>query len=46
MGIPRAALFGALRLTVGLDNTAADIDVLLEAIPPLVAAARKAPVAA
>jgi len=46
MGIPRAALFGALRLTVGLDNTAADVDVLLEAIPPLVAAARKAPVAA
>lgn len=46
MGIPRSALFGALRLTFGLANTAADTDVLLSAIPPLVAAARTAPVAA
>src|SRR5262249_56344741 len=46
MGIARSALFGALRLTFGLANTAADTDVLLSAIPPLVAAARTAPVAA
>ncbi len=46
MGVPRSALFGALRLTFGQDNTAADVDVLLEAVPTLVAAARKAPVAA
>jgi cysteine desulfurase len=40
MGIPRPALFGALRLTFGLDNTPANVDTLLQAIPPLVAAAR------
>jgi cysteine desulfurase len=42
MGIPRASIFGALRLTLGLDNTPADIDALLESIPPLVARARQA----
>ncbi len=46
MGIPRAALFGALRLTFGFANSAADADTLLAAVPPLVAAARAAPVAA
>jgi cysteine desulfurase len=40
MGIPRPALFGAVRLTFGLDNTPADVDALLQAIPPLVGAAR------
>lgn len=46
MGVPRAALFGALRITFGHDNQAHDVDTLLQAIPALVAAARKAPVAA
>jgi cysteine desulfurase len=40
MGVGRDWVFGALRLTFGLDNTPADVDVLLEAIPPLVVAAR------
>jgi cysteine desulfurase len=40
MGVAREWVFGALRLTFGLDNTPADVDVLLEAIPPLVVAAR------
>jgi cysteine desulfurase len=43
MGVPRKALFGALRVTFGHDNAPADVDVLLEAIPALVAAARPAP---
>ena len=38
----REWLFGALRLTFGIDNSPADIDVLLEAIPPLVATAATA----
>jgi cysteine desulfurase len=46
MGVPRSALFGALRLTLGHDNTPEDVDQLLDAIPPLVAAARAAAVAA
>jgi len=41
MGVPRRALFGALRVTFGHSNAAADVDTLLEAIPPLVAAARQ-----
>jgi len=43
MGIPRTALFGALRVTFGHDNAPADVDVLLEVIPTLVAAARPLP---
>jgi cysteine sulfinate desulfinase/cysteine desulfurase-like protein len=39
MGVPRDWIFGALRLTFGRDNTPADVDVLLDAIPPLVAGA-------
>jgi len=42
MGVPRSHLFGALRLTVGLDNGPADVDTLLDTIPPLVASARRA----
>jgi cysteine desulfurase len=42
MGVPRPYLFGALRLTFGLGNEAADVDRLLDAIPPLVASARRA----
>ncbi len=42
MRVPRRALFGGLRLTLGLDNVAADVDTVLEAIPPLVAGARRA----
>jgi cysteine desulfurase len=42
MGVPHAALFGALRLTFGHDNVPASVDTLLEAVPPLVAAARRA----
>jgi cysteine desulfurase len=40
MGVAREWVFGALRLTFGLDNMPADVDALLEAIPPLVVAAR------
>ena len=42
MGVPRRSVFGALRLTLGHDNTSDDVDTLLEAIPPLVARARQA----
>ena len=44
MGLSREWVYGALRLTFGLQNTAEDVDALLEAVPPLVMAARtKAP---
>jgi cysteine desulfurase len=46
MGVPHSHLFGALRLTLGRDNTAADVERLLEVIPPLVARARNAAIAA
>ena len=46
IGLPRSHVFGALRLTLGHENQPADVEVLLEAIPPLVAAARRATVAA
>jgi cysteine desulfurase len=46
MGVAREWLFGALRLTFGLDNTPADVDVLLDAIPPLVVGARRTVLAA
>jgi cysteine desulfurase len=42
MKVPRRYLFGALRLTFGIDNEPADVDTLLEVIPPLVASARLA----
>jgi cysteine desulfurase len=42
MGVPRTYLYGALRLTLGLENEAADVERLLGAIPPLVAGARGA----
>jgi len=42
MGVPRRAVFGALRVTLGHANTPEDVDTLLDAIPPLVAAARPA----
>jgi cysteine desulfurase len=41
MGLARDWLFGALRLTFGASSSASDVDVLLETIPPLVAAARQ-----
>ncbi|MBV8713794.1 MAG: cysteine desulfurase [Chloroflexi bacterium] len=41
MGLSRDWLFGALRVTFGKSNTAEDVDVLLEAIPELVANARQ-----
>jgi len=40
MGLSRGWVFGALRLTFGASNTPADVDVLVEAIRPLVVAAR------
>jgi cysteine desulfurase len=40
MGVPREWLYGALRLTFGKDNTPADVDTLLEVIPPLIAQVR------
>ena len=42
MGLPRSHLYGALRLTLGRDNGPADVDRLLNVIPPLVAGARRA----
>jgi cysteine desulfurase len=42
MGLPRSHLFGALRLTLGLANGPADVDRLLDTIPPLIASARRA----
>jgi cysteine desulfurase len=41
MGVPRSAIFGALRLTLGHANTDQDVDRLLDAIPPHVAKARQ-----
>jgi cysteine desulfurase len=46
MGLSRAWVFGALRLTFGLDNAAEDVDALLQAIPPLVVGARSTALAA
>jgi cysteine desulfurase len=46
MGIGREWVFGALRLTFGLDNSPADVDALLETIPPLVVGARRKVMAA
>jgi cysteine desulfurase len=40
MGVPERYLRGSLRLTLGTDNTMADIDYLLEALPPAVAKIR------
>jgi cysteine desulfurase len=40
MGVPRDWVFGALRVTFGASNAPADVDELLEAIPPLVVRAR------
>ncbi len=40
MGIAREWVFGALRLTFGMDNSPADVDALLAAIPDLVVGAR------
>jgi cysteine sulfinate desulfinase/cysteine desulfurase-like protein len=42
MGVPRSHLFGALRLTLGLENDPDNVERLLTAIPPLVAGARRA----
>jgi cysteine desulfurase len=42
MGVPRSHLFGALRLTLGYENSPADVDRLLDVIPSLVAGARRA----
>ena len=42
MGVPRSSLFGALRLTLGIDNTPADVARLLDVLPGLVARARGA----
>ena len=46
MGLSREWVFGALRLTFGIENTPADVDALLQAIPPLVTAARSKALAA
>jgi cysteine desulfurase len=40
MGTPREWVYGALRLTFGMDNTPAHVDALLAAIPELVVGAR------
>ena len=46
MGLSREWVFGALRLTFGIDNTAEDVDALLQTIPPLVVGARSRALAA
>ncbi len=46
LGTAREWVFGALRLTFGMDNTPADVDALLAAIPALVTSARPAGVTA
>ena len=40
MGVPRASLFGALRVTFGSSNVDEDVDRLLSVIPPLVSDVR------
>jgi cysteine sulfinate desulfinase/cysteine desulfurase-like protein len=40
MGVKRDWVFGALRLTFGLDNRPSDVDALIEAVPPLVIGVR------
>jgi cysteine sulfinate desulfinase/cysteine desulfurase-like protein len=40
MGIGREYVFGALRVTFGLDNRPSDVDALLEVIPTLVVGAQ------
>jgi len=40
MDVPDEYLRGSLRLTLGRDNTDADIDALLEILPPAVARIR------
>ena len=40
MGVSREWVFGALRLSFGIDNTVDDVDALLRTIPPLVVGAR------
>ncbi len=44
MGIPRQRALGALRLSLGNENTDDDIDEVLRVLPPLVARLRGAPV--
>ena len=46
MGVSREWVFGALRLTFGIDNAAEDVDALLQTIPPLVVGARTRALAA
>lgn len=46
MGVSREWVFGALRLTFGIDNAAEDVDTLLQTIPPLVVGARTRALAA
>jgi cysteine desulfurase len=36
MGLSHEVAHGSLRLTLGWDNTAADIDYVLEVLPPIV----------
>lgn len=42
MGIPREVIQGSLRLSVGIYNTAQDIDYVMERLPKIVASARAA----
>ncbi len=42
MGVPRERALGSLRLTLGRDTTAADVDLALAVIPPAVARLRAA----
>jgi cysteine desulfurase len=42
MRVPRSYLYGALRVTFGIENQPAEVDTLLQVIPPLVSGARRA----
>jgi cysteine desulfurase len=41
MGVPRSLALGAIRLSLGHDSTASDVDGLLEVFPQVVAKVRQ-----
>jgi cysteine desulfurase len=41
MGLPKEVARGSLRLTLGTDNTDADVDLVLERLPALVEKLRR-----
>ena len=41
MGIPYTAAHGTIRFSLSVDNTEAEIDRVIEAVPPIIAQLRK-----